>query len=191
MLRVPAHSNSNGFTLMELLIVVTIIAIITTAMVPSFAGYIKNQGLKQATEQLKSDLRTVQNKALTGASSDLLIGGNAAKYWGVRFSSGAGNTGSNVYEYFVSDNNTTCPNAIPAAQAQGSSNISDDLQIKFSGGYKCLFFDMASGGVTSVPAIANSELIVGKVGSTASGDCRRLIFTINGLIYTSNSILCT
>src|SRR3989339_1397940 len=102
----PINNRSSGFTLIELLIVVTIIVLVTGAAIPSFAGYVRNQTIIQATEQLKSDLRTAQNKAMTGASSTELISGNPARFWGVRFSSGASDTGSNTYDYFISDVNT-------------------------------------------------------------------------------------
>lgn len=46
--------------------VVSIIAIIGGGIIPSFSQYLNDQNLKQAQEQLKSDLRTIQNKALTG-----------------------------------------------------------------------------------------------------------------------------
>ena len=182
----PRVFKDGGFTLVELLISITIIVIITVATVPSFAGYIKNQGLKQAQEQLKSDLRNVQNKALAGALSDTLVNGDPVAYWAVRFSAA-----SNSYEYFISDVATAgaCPSgAIPAAQLQGNSSIPTGMEVQ-SAGYKCLFFSMANGKITPIN-FTGSEVVVKYSGSSAGGDCRRLGFNTNGLIYTSSITTC-
>jgi len=180
--------KSRGFTLIELLVVVTIIVVVTGALIPSFAGYIRNQGVKQSQEQLKSDLRTAQNKALTGTLSDTFIGTNPVQFWGVRFNSGSG-SGSNSYEYFVSDVDTTCPNPIPPAQLQGFSEIGDSLEVKVTGGFRCVYFSIKDGGISTV-GFSTLELIVGYTGSTATGDCRRILFNNRGLIYTNTSELC-
>ena len=77
------RSVSKGFTLVELMIVVGILAIVSGIMIPSFSTYTRNQTLKQAQENLKSDLRSAQNKALTGTGSDTLINGNPVLYLAV------------------------------------------------------------------------------------------------------------
>lgn len=178
---------AEGFTLVELLVVITIIVITTAAIIPSFTGYLRNQGVKQGVEQVKSDIRSIQNKALTGALSDQSISGNPVTHWGIRFGPGTG-TGSPTYEFFISTD-TTCPGgAIPAAQLQGTGSLTSDLQIKI-GAYRCMFFSISNGDITS--NLAGNLVIVGYVGSAASGDCRRLFFNANGLVYSSTSILCT
>ncbi|OGC68697.1 hypothetical protein A2415_01955 [candidate division WWE3 bacterium RIFOXYC1_FULL_39_7] len=184
-----SKKHLKGFTLIELLVVVTIIVVITGALIPSFAGYIRNQNVKQAQEQLKSDLRTAQNKALTGTLSDTFVGTNPVAFWGIRFGPGTG-TGSNRYEYFVSDVDTACPNPIPVAQAQGYSELSSAMEVKNPSGYKCIFFNIKDGGISTV-GFSNLELIVGYSGSTTTGDCRRILFNNRGLIYTTISELCT
>jgi len=47
------RSASKGFTLVELMIVVGILAVVSGIMIPSFSGYTRNQTLKQAQENLK------------------------------------------------------------------------------------------------------------------------------------------
>jgi type II secretory pathway pseudopilin PulG len=186
---VYAANTQSAFTMVELLLVITIIVVTTAAIIPSFTSYIRNQNVKQGIEQLKSDLRNIQNKALTGSLSDQTISGSPVLYWGVRFTPGAAPaTGSGTYEYFISAN-TTCPNgAIPAAQLQGSSSLSTDLHVKTNAN-RCMFFSIASGGITTSPAF--TEAIVGYRTSTASGDCRRVTFNANGLIFISTSLACT
>jgi prepilin-type N-terminal cleavage/methylation domain-containing protein len=185
-----AHNTSEkGFTLLELLVVITILVAITAAAVPSFAGYIRNQGIRQATEQLKSDLRSIQNKALTGALSDQEVNSNPVAYWGVRFSAGGG-SGTNRYEYFISDTATTCPSSFTTGQVQGYAELASTLDIR-SSGYKCLYFSMANGSITPINFGSSNVLIVGLSGSTKDGDCRRLLFNTGGLIYTGTSLLCT
>lgn len=180
--------NAQGFTLVELLIVISILVIVTGAAIPSFAGYIKNQGIKQAQEQLKSDLRNIQNKALTGALSDQTIGTSPVAYWGVRFSPGSG-SGATRYEYFIAATNTSCPSgALPSSQLQGYSDLASGIIVRASA-YTCVYFSIANGSISSSPSV--TQLIVGYSGSTASGDCRRVHFNSNGLIYSGTSLLCT
>ncbi|EKE00451.1 MAG: hypothetical protein ACD_22C00018G0001, partial [uncultured bacterium] len=102
-----------AFTLIELMIVVGIIAILTSIMIPSFNFYIANQNLKQAQEQIKNDLRTVQNKALTGALS---ADASAPLYWGVKFTDN-----STKYTYFTSHtaDASGCSAALNPASSEG------------------------------------------------------------------------
>lgn len=177
---------SFGFTLVELLIVITIIVIITGALIPSFTGYIKNQNLKQTQEQLKSDIRSIQNKALTGALSDEFINGtDPVNFWAIKFT-----TGSNDYDYFVSTDDTSsdCPDSIPADQYQNSDDIPSDMEIKSGSGKSCMFFNILNGDVTTTGF--SSPLIFGYTGSGTSGNCRRVIFKTTGLIVSNNDLSC-
>ncbi len=168
---------SKGFTLLELLISISIIGIIAGGIIPSFSGYIKNQNLQQAQEMLKSELRTIQNKALTGALSDLQIpqdSGNYAQYWGVYFSSDSGAT----VEYFVSASNAPC---LPVARVnQGTFKLSND--VKYYGNPGCMFFNIRNGDITTTTP---SEQIILNFTDKGPGDSsnRYIHFNPSGLIY--------
>ncbi len=166
---------SKGFTLIEILISVSILAILSAGIVPSFSGYIKNQNLKQAQEQLKSDLRSVQNRALTGSLSDLELGTPTKRvaYWGVRFTNN-----SNIYYYFISTGDSSCPPA--NSQNQGNSTLSND--VKYFGDTGCLFFSIKNGDITTVSLSSPLTL---KYKSADSVN-KTVIFNSAGLIYTSN-----
>lgn len=70
--------DSPGFTLIELMISISIIAILTIAAIPSFSDFSKSQNLTQTFKTLKSDLRIAQSHSLSGVTS----AGNS-KAWGV------------------------------------------------------------------------------------------------------------
>lgn len=174
--------KAKGFTLVELLIVITIIVIVTGALLPSFTGYIQNQNLKQSQEQLKSDLRTVQNKALTGSLSDELLGGtDPVNFWAIKFYD------SNTYDSFVATSDTTCPGTFSADQFQNTDSISSDMTLKSDAG--CMFFDIENGNITTSGGLG-SPLIFGYSASNDSGDCRRIIYNSVGLIITNNVVDC-
>jgi prepilin-type N-terminal cleavage/methylation domain-containing protein len=165
-----------GFTLLELMIVVTIIGIISAGVIPAFSGYIKNQNLKQAQEQLKSDMRTIQNKALSGALSDQLLSGLYVKYWGMKFING-----TNSYDYFVSTT-TTCPTPPYAAGVyQGKGSFESSLTIQNTS--NCVFFDMSNGDISS--PLISSNTGTASVGYSAT-DLKRVFFNVSGLIYSTN-----
>ncbi len=83
----PVHiSRKKGFTLIELVVVIAIMGVLASFLLPSFSELIKKQKLEQATEQVKNDLRVVQNRALTGTKQDeysgwgLILSANSQTY---------------------------------------------------------------------------------------------------------------
>lgn len=158
----PKHA----FTMIELLVVVSIMTILTGAMIPSFTTYIRDQNIKQALEQVKSDLRTIQNNALT----DSLPSGiplTSPLYWGVFFDADTPN-----YYYFVSSQNNSCD--------PGDVDINQDRKFTLPKAVVpvsdyCLFFDFANGNVNGGNYIALTDtkgtscLKINTVGLISSG----------------------
>jgi prepilin-type N-terminal cleavage/methylation domain-containing protein len=170
-------TSSAGFTLLELMIVVTIIGIISAGLIPNFSTYIRNQNLKQAQEQLKSDMRTVQNKALTGALTDQKLGGVSIKYWGIKFVGGL-----STYDYFVSTA-TVCP--VPPYSSgvyQGRGSFGSNLKIQ-SSSTQCVFFSVSNGDVSS--SLISSGTGTALVGYSAI-ELKSVFFNSAGLIYSTN-----
>lgn len=170
----------SGFTLIELLIVMTIISILTAGVVPAFTTYIKNQTLKQAQEQLKSDMRTIQNRALTGALSDQLIGSLPMKYWAMRFTGG-----SNVYDYFISADSNSCPASIPAGQFQGNEKFDPKIKVQNLGvgSRGCLFFSVEDGGISVLGFTSGTTAVI--IGYSPT-DKKQVSFNGTGLIFSTN-----
>jgi len=59
------YSKNDGFTLIELVLVILIIGIISIASYPKFANTIQSMNLKVASDKLTDDLRYVYNYAVT------------------------------------------------------------------------------------------------------------------------------
>jgi type IV fimbrial biogenesis protein FimT len=57
-------ARQRGITLIEILIVVTIIAVLTLIAVPNFAVQLRNAQIRTAAEQLQNDLRLAQAQAI-------------------------------------------------------------------------------------------------------------------------------
>lgn len=168
---------SKGFTLIELLVVISIISIIGGGIIPSFSKYIKDQNLKQAQEQLKSDLRTIQNKALTGAMSNVEIpanSGNRVKYWGVYLRSGSENV-----DYYITTGTSPCPPTEAVGIYQGNFKIPNTVVYK--GGSRCLFFDIKNGDILSNGGTAPITVIYPNAKASDLG--KDITFTSAGLIY--------
>lgn len=75
-----------GFTLIELMVVLTVIAILIVVAVPSYNNYNNNQKLADAANQLQAILRQAQNNAQTGT---LCNDGSKSDYWHVDLTKGA------------------------------------------------------------------------------------------------------
>lgn len=178
----PNHSK--GFTLIELLVVMSIIAILGGGIIPSFSRYLKDQNLKQAQEQLKSDLRTVQNRALTGALSDATVGTPEAPvlYWGISFQPPFDNSGTSTYRSFVSNSASSCP---PSSKIdQGTYTLKNN--IKCFGPSVCLFFSIKNGDLIRVGGFDNYidlKYSASDFCGPGGKNCQRVNFNSSGLIY--------
>jgi type IV fimbrial biogenesis protein FimT len=61
--------TNNGFTLVELMVVVAVIALAATVTAPSVVGMIQRQRLQGVSTQLLWDLRSARNKAIASHRS--------------------------------------------------------------------------------------------------------------------------
>lgn len=59
--------NKNSFTLVEILMVVSILAILSAATMPSLIGYASDRSVSRVAQLVSSDLSLVRNKSLSGA----------------------------------------------------------------------------------------------------------------------------
>lgn len=76
-------SRQKGFTLIELLITLALISILTAAVLNSFNEILNEQKRTQAAAQVKNDLRSAQNRALSGIDQETYSG------WGLLFTEGS------------------------------------------------------------------------------------------------------
>lgn len=65
-MRFPCPIRQKGFTLVEMLVVMTIIGILFAVGIARYQVFNRNQILTQAAEELKNNLRLAQQKALAG-----------------------------------------------------------------------------------------------------------------------------
>ncbi len=77
----------SAFTLIELLIVISIIGVLTATTMPSLLGFTNVKGLEREAVYILSDINLARNKALSNAFDD---GGNSdvtddSNHWGIRF----------------------------------------------------------------------------------------------------------
>ena len=171
--------TESGFTLVELLIVVVIVSLLTGALIPSFSSYIKNQNLKQAQQTLLSDLRNVQNKAMTGTASS-----TGVNYWGINIP----NASASSYTYFASEFNTSCtPGGIYTNQGNSQPLVSP---ITINNSQGCLFFSIENGdanfvGLPACPAGQLTGMTCINICDSATS-CKYVGMNANGLIIASN-----
>lgn len=190
-MQLPARNNS-AFTLIELLLVVSIIAIITGSIVPAFSTYMRDQEVAQAVEQVKNDLRSVQNRALTGAMSESTVSGEKVHFWGVRFDSG-----SETYDYFISLGDDTCPPPAGEIENQGEYRLSDGMVVRSAtfadpADPACVFFSFLNGDITEINISGSGfpgPIVVGET-TAVTPNCRRIMIYGSGLIRMDDSKVC-
>jgi len=167
-MRFSVRSCDNGFTLVELLIVVSIIIVMSSFLIPGFTNYIDSQNIIQAKETLKSDLRTVQNRALTGESSS----DPNVEYWGIRFPS----DNATQYNTFKSLENTAtaCNNA---TSTKTSEILPGGTVVRDAGG-ACVFFSIRNGDANVVNKANNTF----GLGYSGDSPCQGVEVNSAGLI---------
>jgi prepilin-type N-terminal cleavage/methylation domain-containing protein len=89
-MRYPAF----GFTQIELLIVIAMIGVLAAASIPVFVGFTSNQRLIEAANNVRADLRSAQNRAISGVTHNI-GGGIKNNVWGIRFAD------PNAYSYTI------------------------------------------------------------------------------------------
>lgn len=172
------RSHRNGFTLIELMVVVGILALVSGIMIPSFSNYTRNQSLKQAQENFKSDLRSIQNRALTGTGSDKTYGTTPplpALYWAISYSEGA----SSYSVYLTHRNNCSTP-VIESQTFNLPSNISF-----YTGSSGCLLFSLEDGSVYTTGGGSIGTVNI-DLKHSASSTTKRVTVNRPGLIFSAN-----
>ena len=141
--------KQKGFTLLELMIAIGILAIVSVIAMANFSGVFRAISLTSTQKGLVTDLRAAQANAMNG---------EFAVKWGVHFVNGA----TQYYEVFRTPSNyadvgkvVTATTALPASITftdPGAASVKD------------IIFDRTT-GVASVSSVTISE---GSSGSTAT-----------------------
>lgn len=192
--RILSSANSSaGFTLIELMISVGILTVLSAAMIPSFNSYINSQNVNQATEQIKSDMRSVQNKALTGAG----FVRNSTTHWGMKFVDGSNTYSWKIFTTADPVTSSTCNNSWSGVET--STPFASDVALQGSGSPRCIFFNFTNADVTFYEGntpITCSSLNPSTNPNTScninvrrgsSGECKYVVANTPGLIATSNT----
>jgi prepilin-type N-terminal cleavage/methylation domain-containing protein len=96
-----------GFTILELLIVISIIGIIFIVAIPGFNYFSREQGLRDEAKKIESNIRLAQNNALSGLN--LCPDGYINEGWFIRFDSARSYTIGPECAVGIEDNATTLP----------------------------------------------------------------------------------
>ena len=122
-----------GFTLVELLIAISIVVVLSGVLIPGFSRYSNTQNLRQSQEQLKSDVRSIQNRALSGMSATITV-----THWGVKFTPDASR-----YGYFTTNSPTgaTCNGVSPT---DWSESLPADILTR-NNSTNCMYFSFNNG----------------------------------------------
>lgn len=107
-------TSDNGFTLIEVLVTITIVAILATLAVPSFRAFIMNIQIRTATEALNNGLQLARGEAVRRNAN-------------VTFTMGAGSSWTVACETPVPDSNADgmeeCPAVIQSRSSEEGSTL--------------------------------------------------------------------
>lgn len=151
-------SVQQGFTLIELLLVVALIAILSSFLLPGFTNYIDSQNLNQGVEQIKSDLRSAQNKAISGVDAS----NPDTNYWGLKFTEGA-----SVYEEFKSTGNSNCADITGTGKSESllGGVVITGVDVTNGG---CVFFSLRNGDANVIGTVFPNRIDVTYPGDVAT-----------------------
>lgn len=162
-----ARTHSSAFTLIELLIVIAIIGVLSAISIPSFSTFTNNQRLSQAAKQVKNDLRSAQNRALSG------VGGMA---WGVNVSAGG-----TFYKLFKCP--TTVAYTLTNCSLVAQKNLPSGFEIQNLTAFNNdLVFDVASGELYADGVLVTAGAFSFDVGLLDGSASRTITVSAGGKI---------
>ena len=135
--------NSRGFTILELLIVIAIIAVIAVAGAGSYRNFGKSVELSSTAQVIAADLRQVQAKAMVA---------DGGVKWGARFVNG---TPDDYYELFSTPTNYA--DASKAVNATTTLSKGTAFSDPAEGSTKDIIFNKISGTTTAATVVVVSE----------------------------------
>ncbi len=165
----PKKLSQNGFTLVEILIAISILSVVSAITIPNFNAFINDQNLRQSQEALKNGLRDAQNRAISGVDSNTVCSApNNCNYWVLWFNDGD-------TSYRVSRVYTALPNGATCNALSTTDVISEKLQ---GGGNlqtpsnqrSCIFFRM----INADPVFVNTFSYTGSDSYPYNTACIRL-----------------
>lgn len=118
-----------GYTMIELIVVIAIMAILLTLAIPAFQQFNAPQEFKTASQLIKSDLRTLQNKAVSGVTVNR-GGQNIRVYWTVRILNNA-----NTYEIAACEKSTTNVDSYAECTNKETVRLSSKFRINVASSY--------------------------------------------------------
>jgi type IV fimbrial biogenesis protein FimT len=141
---------TRGFTLPELLIVITVLAVLVGVGLPSFGEFIRNQRVKTASFDLFSTLVLARNEAITRDTKVTITPAAAndwTKGWTVAYTDAAGNTVPLRVQEAVTNISVTGPGSV---EYRGSGRLGTNMvqpvrfEVKTTGGTaiaRCISID--------------------------------------------------
>lgn len=139
--------NKSGFTLVEVLVAVGVLAVGSLAFLPSFTGSSRQKNLTQAVENAKDAIATARNRALTETGNPGDVG--SFNYSGVKFT-----RGSDKYIVFRSAlaDVATCQavqasTSTPSLRSDGEKQLPGGVQARMPSAESptCIFFEFGTG----------------------------------------------
>lgn len=170
-----------GFTLLELTIVMALMGIAVVVVIPNINGFNNNRKVKEAAYQLQTDLRTVQNNALSGTQCGA---GKGASEWRLVFVSTtvgsenyrleslcAGDTTPQVVKSVILPTSTRL---VSVADWDGTSNFctltpSSTIQPKIKVANLSSDLTLDFGGSIGCTLTSNSRMVITLAGSSGTG----------------------
>ena len=147
--------GNRGFTLLEILIVISILVIISSIGVGSYLNYARNIEINSVTQNVIFDLKQTQSKAMTGEGSFK---------WGVHFV----NSTRDYYEIFSTPTDYSDVSKVTTATNYLSSSIS--FSNPAEGFTKDIIFNKISGGTVATSIVLSSQYNTSTISISSIGN---------------------
>jgi len=160
-LNFPVLKKSEGFTLLELIVVFSIIAILSTIGVASYTSYARQQLLQGAVNDLSAVLNTAKSKASAQVKPSTCLG--SLQGYGVTiYKTAVGSHVANSYTLSASCSGNVSPIESP------SVNLPTGVTFDSSTDTSSIFFSVLTGAVNLTGPAGNiGSIVLAEAGLTA------------------------
>jgi len=181
----PSRATSVGFTLIELMVTIAIVAIMLVVAAPSFRNFIRNSELTSLTNKLLAAINAARSEAMKYGQNALVIPANGGNDWSQGWIVFVDSNRNNAYDE-TTDVTIQKQGALPSyfsVTGTGNANLSNSYIMFGSSGFAKSY--------GAAPGVPNLTLKISRTDVSSENEKRYIVVARTGRARVCNPSLDT